>query len=75
MVGIIHAVGHALGGVCHVAHGDAMNILLPYGMKYDYDILIFVKKSMGNCCFLLQALKYMQRRKRKTGRRNPSEQF
>ncbi|MDY3765996.1 MAG: iron-containing alcohol dehydrogenase [Lachnospiraceae bacterium] len=38
MVGIVHAIGHALGGVCHVPHGDAMNILLPYGMKYNYKI-------------------------------------
>ncbi len=35
MVGIVHAIGHALGGVCHVAHGDAMNILLPAGMMYN----------------------------------------
>lgn len=38
MVGMIHAIGHALGGVCHVPHGDAMNILLPYGMKYNYKV-------------------------------------
>lgn len=36
MVGIIHAIGHALGGVCHVPHGDAMTILLPHGMAYNY---------------------------------------
>lgn len=35
MVGIIHAIGHACGGVCHVAHGDAMTILLPYGMEHN----------------------------------------
>lgn len=35
MVGIVHAIGHALGGVCHVPHGDAMNILLPAGMMYN----------------------------------------
>lgn len=35
MVGIIHAIGHALGGVCHVPHGDAMNILLPAGMMFN----------------------------------------
>lgn len=35
MVGIIHAIGHALGGVCHVPHGDAMTILLPYGMEFN----------------------------------------
>ncbi|MFZ5595513.1 MAG: iron-containing alcohol dehydrogenase [Bacillota bacterium] len=37
MVGIVHAVGHACGGVSHVAHGDAMTILLPYGMEYNLD--------------------------------------
>lgn len=36
MVGIIHAIGHALGGVCHVPHAVAMAILLPYGMEYNY---------------------------------------
>jgi alcohol dehydrogenase len=37
MVGVVHAIGHALGGVCHVPHGDAMTILLPYGMEYNMD--------------------------------------
>lgn len=36
MVGVVHAIGHALGGVCHVPHGDAMNILLPAGMMFNY---------------------------------------
>lgn len=35
MVGLVHAIGHALGGVCQVAHGDAMTILLPAVMKYN----------------------------------------
>ncbi len=35
MVGVVHANGHALGGVCHIAHGDAMNILLPAGMIFN----------------------------------------
>lgn len=35
MVGVVHAIGHALGGVCHIPHGDAMNILLPAGMMYN----------------------------------------
>ena len=38
MVGIVHAIGHALGGVCHLAHGDAMNILLPAGMMYNQKV-------------------------------------
>lgn len=36
MVGIIRGIGHALGGVCHIPHGDAMTILLPHGMAYNY---------------------------------------
>lgn len=35
MVGVVHAIGHALGGVCRIAHGDAMNILLPAGMMFN----------------------------------------
>lgn len=37
MVGIVHAMAHACGGVCHVPHGDAVSILLPYGMEYNVD--------------------------------------
>lgn len=33
MVGAVHALGHALGGVCHVAHAEAMTILLPHVMR------------------------------------------
>jgi len=35
MVGIVHAMGHATGGVAGVPHGDAMAILLPHGMAYN----------------------------------------
>ena len=37
MVGLVHAIGHALGGVCHVPHSDAMAILLPHCMRYNLD--------------------------------------
>lgn len=37
MVGAVHSIGHALGAVCHVAHGDAMSILLPYVMELNFD--------------------------------------
>ena len=33
MVGAVHAIGHALGGVCHVPHAVAMTILLPHVMR------------------------------------------
>jgi alcohol dehydrogenase len=34
-VGLVHALGHALGGVCQVPHGMAMNILLPASLEYN----------------------------------------
>jgi alcohol dehydrogenase len=34
-VGVIHALGHALGGECGVPHGVAMNIFLPHGLEYN----------------------------------------
>lgn len=37
MVGIVHGIGHACGGVCHLAHGSAMAILLPFGMDYNLE--------------------------------------
>jgi alcohol dehydrogenase len=38
MVGIVHAMGHAVGGVAGVPHGDAMAILLPHGMTYNREV-------------------------------------
>ncbi len=35
MVGLVHAMGHALGGIAGVPHGDAMSILLPHCMRYN----------------------------------------
>ncbi len=34
-VGVIHSLGHALGGVCHVPHGVAMNIFLTHGLEFN----------------------------------------
>ncbi len=34
MVGIVHAVAHATGGVCHVPHGIANAVLLPHGLEF-----------------------------------------
>lgn len=38
MVGIVHAIGHALGAVCHIPHGDAMSMLLVPCMRYNLDV-------------------------------------
>jgi alcohol dehydrogenase len=35
MVGMVHNLGHTIGALCHVPHGTAMSILLPYGMEYN----------------------------------------
>ena len=37
MVGAVHAIGHALGGVCHVPHAVAMTILLPHVMRFNLE--------------------------------------
>lgn len=39
MVGLVHAIAHSLGAVCHIPHGDAVAIVLPYVMEYNLDKL------------------------------------
>jgi alcohol dehydrogenase class IV len=34
-VGMVHALGHASGGVLHVPHGRVMGIILPYSVEYN----------------------------------------
>lgn len=38
MVGGVHAIGHSLGGICHLAHAEAMAILLPHVMEYNLPV-------------------------------------
>lgn len=37
MVGMVHALAHAMGGVCHVPHGVANGILLPWCLEYNLE--------------------------------------
>ena len=37
MVGIVHALGHSLGGLCHIPHGQAMMMLLPHCVRFNLD--------------------------------------
>ncbi len=37
MVGVVHALSHALGALAHVHHGTANAILLPIGLQYNWD--------------------------------------
>jgi len=35
MVGMVHNLGHATGGVCNVPQGTCMSLFLPYGLEYN----------------------------------------
>ena len=35
MVGMVHSLGHATGAICHIPHGEAMSIFLPYCLEYN----------------------------------------
>jgi alcohol dehydrogenase len=35
MVGMVHALGHSMGAICHLPHGMCMSILLPYVLEYN----------------------------------------
>lgn len=37
MVGVVHSLAHATGGVCRVPHGVANSIFLPWGMEYNLE--------------------------------------
>lgn len=39
MVGVVHSLAHATGGVCHVPHGVGNAIFLPIGMEYNLDVV------------------------------------
>lgn len=35
MVGLVHALGHSVGAVCHLPHGVCMSILLPHVLRFN----------------------------------------
>lgn len=37
MVGMVHSLAHAAGGICHVPHGVANAIILPHAMDFNMD--------------------------------------
>ena len=37
MVGMVHALGHATGALCHLPHGVCMSLFLPYVLEYNLD--------------------------------------
>ena len=38
MVGVAHAIAHALGAVCQLPHGEAVGLLLPKVMRWQMDV-------------------------------------
>lgn len=38
MVGLVHALGHSAGAVCHLPHGLVMSLFLPYVLEYNRDV-------------------------------------
>ncbi len=44
MVGLVHAIGHSLGAVCHLHHGTCMSLLLPYVLEYNFET---IKDDLG----------------------------
>ncbi len=54
MVGVVHSVGHALGGVCHLPHGIANSIALPFGMKYNIDVASHLYAEIFRYVFLFE---------------------
>ncbi len=39
MVGMVHALGHTVGAMCHVPHGTAMSLFLPDTLEYSLDTI------------------------------------
>jgi len=37
MCGMVHALGHSVGAICHLPHGMAMSIFLPIGLEYNLE--------------------------------------
>jgi alcohol dehydrogenase class IV len=50
-VGIVHALGHMIGGVFHISHGKLMAIILPYSIEYNAKVAleryIDIAKAVG----------------------------
>lgn len=39
MVGLVHALGHATGAICHLPHGLCMSLYLPYVLEYNIELI------------------------------------
>ena len=53
MVGCVHGMAHAVGGLCHVPHGAANAILLPHGLAYNREV---VEERLGGLAPFVRGL-------------------
>lgn len=53
MCGVVHALAHAVGGLCHVPHGVANSILLPYGLEF------YIRKSPDTATRIGKLLRFL----------------
>lgn len=58
IVGLVHAIGHSIGAVSKVPHGDSISILLPYVMEYNFDV---VKEEYAKIALYTLAEEYINR--------------
>lgn len=71
MVGLVHAIAHSLGAVCHIPHGDAVAIILPYVMEYNLDKLKNEYEELLIC--IISEEEYINTRKEKRAERTIEE--
>ncbi|MBS3803011.1 MAG: iron-containing alcohol dehydrogenase [Oleiphilaceae bacterium] len=51
MVGLVHALGHATGSICHLPHGLCMNLFLPYVLEYNLES---IREPLGELLLYLE---------------------
>jgi len=50
MVGLVHALGHATGAICHLPHGLCMSLYLPYVLEYNLES---IREPLGDLLLYL----------------------
>ena len=51
MVGLVHALGHATGAICHLPHGLCMSLYLPYVLEYNLET---IRDPLGDLLLYLE---------------------
>ena len=51
MVGLVHALGHATGAICHLPHGLCMSLYLPYVLEYNLET---IREPLGDLLLSLE---------------------